>query len=357
MQNKGSSSARRKVRRSAAAVDLFCGVGGLTHGLQTAGINVVSGIDIDPDCQFAYETNNRARFVGADVSNLGFEAIADQFPSDSTRLLVGCAPCQPFSKYSGGRSRQDKTAPIGRFASIVAALQPAVVSMENVAAVSRSKSFSGFLSTLKMNQYEVEWGIVDTSMYGVPQRRKRLILLASRLGPISLPQPTTHTCPPTVRRTLKGLPSLAAGQADSSDPLHRASDLTEINLRRIRASTPGGTWRDWPNDLRAECHRSSSGMTFPAVYGRMEWDQPGPTMTTQYFGYGNGRFGHPEEDRALSLREGALLQTFPHTYQFERKNDRRPFTEIGRHVGNAVPVALAFAIGKTIARHIEETDE
>lgn len=226
--------------------------------------------------------------------------------------------------------------------------------MENVAAVESYPAFSGFVSTLKTNGYQVSWEIVDASAYGVPQKRKRLILVASRLGEVKLPEPTTAAKPPTVRQSIAALPHIAAGAVHATDPVHRASDLSSLNLRRIQASKPGGTWRDWSDDLRAACHRVSSGATYPAVYGRMEWDAPGPTVTTQFFGYGNGRFGHPDQDRALSLREGAMLQTFPRNYQFERADERRAFTQIGKHIGNAVPVSLATAIGKSIRTHIEE---
>ncbi len=150
------------------------------------------------------------------------------------------------------------------------------------------------------------------------------------------------------------MPLLEAGGVCDHDPLHQARQLSPLNLKRIRASRPGGTWRDWDKSLRAACHRRKSGKTYPSVYGRMTWDNPSPTITTQYYGFGNGRFGHPDQDRAISLREGAILQSFPKTYQFVPKGVPIYQNIIGRLIGNAVPVNLGSAIGKSIVLHVEE---
>jgi DNA (cytosine-5)-methyltransferase 1 len=157
---------------------------------------------------------------------------------------------------------------------------------------------------------------------------------------------------PTVRSAIGGQPSLEAGGICASDPLHRTSSLSSTNFSRIRHSVPGGTWRDWPRRLVAACHRKKTGKTYPGVYGRMEWDKPSPTVTTQFYGFGNGRFGHPEQDRAISLREGALLQSFPPHYDFVKPDAEYRLKTIGRLIGNAVPVRLGAVIGKTIKLHI-----
>jgi DNA (cytosine-5)-methyltransferase 1 len=135
--------------------------------------------------------------------------------------------------------------------------------------------------------------------------------------------------------------------------LHRASALSPRNLRRIRASKPGGTWRDWTDDLVADCHKAETGETYPGVYGRMVWDLPAPTVTTQCHGFGNGRFGHPEQNRAISLREAALLQTFPRRYRFVAPDDPITFHHLGKLIGNAVPVRLGRIIGRSILKHVE----
>jgi DNA (cytosine-5)-methyltransferase 1 len=160
----------------------------------------------------------------------------------------------------------------------------------------------------------------------------------------------------TVRDAIQTLASLKAGEMLVDDPLHQASKLSPLNLKRIRASKAGGTWRDWDGDLVADCHRKKTGKTYPSVYGRMPWDAPSPTMTTQFFGFGNGRFGHPHQNRAISLREGAILQSFPRNYKFVAKGEPIHVKIVGRLIGNAVPVKLGKAIGKSIVRHIRKIE-
>jgi DNA (cytosine-5)-methyltransferase 1 len=227
--------------------------------------------------------------------------------------------------------------------------------MENVLQLKHHAVFDEFISHLKKSNYSFESYEVNCLDYGIPQSRKRLVLLASKLGKINL---ITATHNPnnyqTVRQTIGNLEPLAAGESSQIDWLHRCSKLSELNLRRIRASKPGGTWRDWSQDLIAKCHIKTSGKTYPAVYGRMEWDKPSPTITTQCFGFGNGRFGHPEQDRAISLREAALLQSFPPGYQFVPPDEPVAIDLVGRLIGNAVPVKLGQVIAQSILNHIEQ---
>jgi DNA (cytosine-5)-methyltransferase 1 len=157
-----------------------------------------------------------------------------------------------------------------------------------------------------------------------------------------------------VRQAISHLAPLAAGESDQFDEMHTACKLSRLNLKRIMASKPGGTWRDWDESLRAGCHRKKTGETYPSVYGRMEWDCPAPTITTQCFGYGNGRFGHPEQNRAITLREAAILQTFPGNYRFLRDGERFTFYNLGRLIGNAVPVRLGEAIAYSIHEHVRQ---
>ncbi|MFN7920151.1 MAG: DNA cytosine methyltransferase [Bryobacteraceae bacterium] len=338
------------------AIDLFCGVGGLTHGLTRGGVRVVAGIDIDPGCRYAYEANNTARFFERDVSALNAADLGSLWGTERYTLLAGCAPCQPFSTYSrpARSSRRDgKWSLLAGFGKLIEAANPAFVTMENVPQLELHPVFSEFLKTL--SGYKVWCDIVDCSRYGVPQTRKRLVLLASRLGPVRL-LPYRAKCP-SVRNAISHLPPLRAGDHDATDPLHSACSLSDLNLRRIKASKPGGTWRDWPRSLRADCHREKSGETYPSVYGRMEWDSPAPTVTTQCFGYGNGRFGHPEQDRAISLREAAVLQTFPDSYRFLRAGERPRFYVLGRLIGNAVPPRLGEAIGRSLVAHVKALEE
>ncbi len=334
------------------AVDLFCGVGGLTHGLLRAGIKVTTGVDLDSTCRFPYEANNSASFIEKDVKNLSGDAVRKMFSSKGLTLLAGCAPCQPFSTYSrsGRKSRGNEDwALVGSFGRLIREVQPDLVTMENVPQVEQHSVFDQFLEDL--SGYYVSWSVVECSAIGVPQTRKRLVLFASKLGSEGLSITDSSYRTVTVRDVISHLPRVAAGQADKHDPLHVAPRLSDLNLKRIQASRPGGSWRDWPRSLRAACHRRASGDTYPSVYGRMEWDQPGPTMTTQCFGYGNGRFGHPQQDRAVTLREAAMLQTFPINYKFLKSGERPKFNLLGRLIGNAVPVRLGEVIAETLQNH------
>lgn len=336
---------------SISAVDLFCGVGGLTHGLERAGVSVTAGVDIEAGCAFSFEANNAAKFVAADVSSIAPKEIKGLFGEAKFTLLAGCAPCQPFSTYSQsgrGKKYEDQWPLLLKFGSLVRAVKPDFVTMENVPQLAQHSVFEQFLESLK--GYKIWWQVVDCWEYGVPQTRKRLVLLASRHGE-GLELRPTHSEQVTVADAIAGMPMIAAGEEDPSDPLHRSPRLSDINLRRVRASVPGGTWRDWPLELQADCHRRGSGATYPSVYGRMQWERPSPTMTTQCFGYGNGRFGHPEQDRAISLREAAMLQTFPRNYQFVPPGAPVRFSHLGRLIGNAVPVRLGEVIGDALMRH------
>ena len=187
----------------------------------------------------------------------------------------------------------------------------------------------------------------------MPQKRRRLVLLASKLGEIELIPPSKNQIYRTVETAIKDLPKLKNGQQDKADPLHRCAKLTNINLERIKQSTPGGTWQEWDKELLPDCYKKSTGKSYSAVYGRMKWDSPSPTMTTQFYIYGTGRFGHPTQNRALSLREGALLQTFPKDYKFVESSEYS-LKVIGRHIGNAVPVDLGKIIGESILQHIKK---
>ena len=342
------------------AVDLFCGAGGLTYGLEAAGIDVRLGVDIDPACKHPIEKNTNACFLESDIASLDPEVLAGVLRKGKVSLLAGCAPCQPFSTYARGakrigsqrrgRGKSGDWKLVERFGELVSEVRPDLVTMENVPPLAQQPVFKRLLA--KLSDYSVDWGIVECRAIGLPQTRKRLVLVASRLGPIWMPEFDCERS--TVRATIGDLPKIAAGSEDSTDRLHRSSKLSQINLARIRASVPGGTWRDWPRNLRATCHERVTGATYPSVYGRMEWDEPAPTITTQCFGYGNGRFGHPEQDRAISLREAAMLQGFPRTYSFIPDEEKVSFAKLGRLIGNAVPVNLAESIGRIIVEHVEE---
>ncbi|HEX8101499.1 MAG TPA: DNA cytosine methyltransferase [Solirubrobacteraceae bacterium] len=339
------------------AIDLFCGVGGLSQGLRDAGIRVVAGVDVDEECEYPFTTNIEASFLPRDVSDLTGEHLASLWGDAPVRLLAGCAPCQPFSPYRRGiDTTAEKQWPLMReFGRLVSETLPELVTMENVPRIGSSKIFQEFVALLKNLGYDVDWRSCNGLRYGLAQTRRRLVLVASLLGPVSVPVGAVDADDEwTVRDVIADLPGLDAGQVDADDTLHRSRSLAEINLKRIRASSPGGTWEDWPEELRAPCHRKASGASFRNVYARMEWDKPSPTITTLFHNFGTGRFGHPEQDRPISLREAAMLQGFPRGYKFVRPQDPVHFSTLGRLIGNAVPPPLARAVGEELRRHVDD---
>jgi DNA (cytosine-5)-methyltransferase 1 len=342
-------------KKKIEAVDLFCGIGGLTYGLREVGVDVIAGLDNDSSCKYAYETNNKATFIDADISEYDFSEMKKLFSKNSVKVIVGCAPCQTFSsntfKINKDVKQTDKRwTLINYFTEAVRVVQPEVISMENVRGLTKQKVFKDFVKDLENLGYAVDYKVLYCPDYGIPQNRSRLVLLGSRIGKIEIPE-ATHTKDEyvTVGDVIRGLPQIGAGEVSTTDRLHRAKNLSELNIKRIQQSIPKGTWKDWDKDLLPECYRKPSGATFTAVYGRMGWDGVSPTITTQFFNYGSGRFGHPEQDRALSIREGSLLQTFPANYDF---GTEMAISTVGRHIGNAVPPMLGEVVGNAILEHV-----
>jgi len=343
-------------KRKLVAVDIFCGIGGLTYGLQQSGINVVAGIDSDSSCKYAYEENNNAKFIEKDIKNVTGKEINKLFPKNSIRILVGCAPCQTFSQHTTkikNREKDDRWGLLYQFLRLIQESEPDIISMENVPQLRKYPIFDDFVNGLKKEGYLVVYKVAYCPRYGIPQTRKRLLLLASKIGEIDFINETNDPSNyPSIRSKIKHLPKIKDGEISKKDALHRTWKLSKINKKRIKNSKPGGSWLDWNEELRLECHKKKGGSTYKAVYGRMSWNKPSSTITTQFFSYGTGRFGHPEQNRAISLREGAILQTFPEDYKFFKDEEKIIFTQIGRHIGNAVPVKLGKIIGESIKNSI-----
>jgi DNA (cytosine-5)-methyltransferase 1 len=349
------------MNKNISAVDLFCGIGGLSYGFKKVGIKVKAGIDFDNACKYAFETNCNATFIHQDISKIESEDIEVFYDKGDIRVLVGCAPCQPFSTYTlnGDKQKDQRWQLLYEFARLIKAIQPEIVSMENVPNLLNFKKelvFEKFVNELKKDGYFVWHKIVYSPDYGIPQKRKRLVLLASKKGKIKLIEPT-HTPKEylTVKDAIGHLEPIASGETSQSDFIHKASKLSDKNLKRIRQSKQGGSWsKDWDENLKLECHKNDKGKTYVSVYGRMKWDEPSPTMTTFCTGIGNGRFGHPEQDRAISLREAGILQSFPKDYQFTDKKENLKFGQVSRQIGNAVPPRLGEVIGISIIEHLKE---
>jgi DNA (cytosine-5)-methyltransferase 1 len=339
-------------------VDLFCGIGGLSYGMKSKGFKILAGFDLDYTCQYAYEINNEAKFVYKDIKEVTKDDILPLYSKDAIKVLAGCAPCQPFSSYAFKNKTKDpnKYDLLYEFGRLVKEVKPDIVTMENVPAIQKFKLknvLQDFIEVLKKEGYLVSEKIVYCPDYGIPQTRKRFVLLASKIGNIKL-IPPTHKKENyvTVRDTIANLPVLEAGEVCKTDPLHRCRVLSHLNIKRMLATPYGGGWKDWPEELLLECHKKDGGKSFGSVYGRMVWDKPAPTMTTLCTGIGNGRFGHPVQNRAISVREAALFQTFPLQYKFFPDEESVSITKASRYIGNAVPPKLGEIIAECILNHV-----
>lgn len=353
-----------------SAVDLFCGAGGLTYGLEQAGITVTTGFDINELGRYPYNTNTGSQFNQADIKPLAQdpERVARQYSWDAdAKVLAACAPCQPYSTLSHSKSSShedhDKWGLLQEVSRIIEYVEPDIIVTENVLQVRNDDVYRGFESKLEDLGYFInddENKNVYCPEYGIPQKRKRWVMVASKKGPISLPEPThpKESDYLTVREAIDHLPSIQAGEAHPELELHRARSLSDTNLERIRNMEPGGDWRLWEEPelehLLADCHKKDSGRSYKAPYSRMRPDEPAPTITTQFYNYGSGRFGHydTDQDRALSILEGALLQTFPADYEFYNDWDDVGISNLGRLIGNAVPPRLAEVAGNAIVDHV-----
>lgn len=335
-------------------VDLFSGIGGLSFGLAQSGARILAGFDIDEGCRAPFEKNNDAKFHCVDVAKLTGEDLSALYSPRSVKVLAGCAPCQPFSKYKARYGEDLRWNLVNDFGRLAVESNVDIVTMENVPQLqrfNRGKVISELVETLEEAGFSVWFNVENATKYGVPQNRDRLVLIGTRAGGVLYPRRLSSTSR-TVRSAISEFPPIEAGETHGADPLHTASTLSALNLARIRASKPGGSWKDWPEELVAECHKTHTGRGYRAVYGRMEWDMPSPTLTTQCYGFGNGRFGHPEQDRAISLREAATLQSFPPDYDFGTGSARPSMKAVGRWIGNAVPVGLARGIGEGIMEYV-----
>lgn len=334
------------------AFDFFCGVGGLTRGLLNAGVEVVAGFDDDERCKSTYEKNNQgASFFKKDIREIKLKDVNKivNLSSYDDVLFAGCAPCQPFSSQNKGTKRKIDVTLLNEFGRLVAAAKPGYVLIENVPGIARVKGYSTFRRFLKLlvdNKYLYTFGTLNAKNFGVAQNRRRLVLLASRISEVTLPDVVySDTLLPfrTVRNSISHFPLINSGESHPDVLNHVAASISELNLKRLKR-TPhnGGDRRSWPKQLQLKCHKGKyKGHT--DVYGRMSWDNPAPTLTTKCISISNGRYGHPEQDRAITLREAAALQSFPDEYEFFGAK-----THIAIQIGNAVPVKLAEYLGKHI---------
>lgn len=343
------------------AIDFFCGAGGMTCGLNQANINVLAGIDIESEFKETYETNNgKGRFLNRDITIYTPKELQSQLKLERNRddlVFIGCSPCQYWSQVNTMKRKSSYTMNLlDDFTRFIKYFLPGYVIVENVQGLSSNKNnrvLLDFLDFLKVNNYQVKHKVIQGNKFGVPQKRKRFILIAQRLNKELIFPEEECSLELTVRNTIgdKNLfPEIPCGHIDSDpDRLHTSANLSMKNKQRIAITAHDGGTRDaWADndDLLIPVYKKLGPNNFKNVYSRMFWEQPAPTITTRFNSISNGRFGHPEQDRAISLREGASLQTFPYTYKF-----RGSRVSIAKQIGNAVPPELARRIGEAINEH------
>lgn len=331
-------------------IDFFCGCGGASSGLQAAGMSIVAGIDIDPVAIDTYRENfPEAITFNDDINNIKVELLEGiaktQYPDKL--VFAACAPCQPFSAQNRNKKVDDKRACLlDQMHRFIEGLVPDYILLENVPGMQKVKEgpFGRFLKLLSSKGYSVDFGVLDAATYGVPQHRKRLVLIASRNCSIKLPKPKygPGLIPfKVVRDAIGHYPEIDSGEKSNIIKDHESAKLSPLLKKRIALLKNGEDRRAWPKELQLKCHKDCR--THTDVYGRLDWDKPSVTLTTKCISLSNGRFGHPEQNRAISVREAASIQTFPETYLFKGTLWQR-----ARQVGNAVPPKLAEVIGKEI---------
>lgn len=341
------------------AIDFFCGGGGMTYGLRQAGIDVIAGVDIDKEAKETYEYNNPGTiFIETDIRNLRSNYFERKFgikQNDDSLILVGCSPCQFYSIINTDKEHSLKTKDLLRnFARFIEYYKPGYVLVENVPGILTNKQsiwplFHKKLKDLGYNK--IVYDIIDMSHYGVPQSRRRFSLIATRLG-VEIHLPYADEKQALLSDFIgesNGFPKVEAGHKDFSDFNHTVAGLSDICLRRLsKTKHDGGSRLDWADDpeLQLRCFIGKND-SFKDSYGRMWWNKPAPTITTKFFSISNGRFGHPIENRAISLREGATLQTFPKNYIFKSNS----IATTARLIGNAVPCEYARRLGEVIIKN------
>lgn len=344
---------------SLKAIDFFCGGGGMSYGMKKAGINVLAGIDFEPNCKETYEANiTGAQFILADVFNLGekeLEKRLDLKRNDDNLILIGCSPCQFWSIINTDKNKSEKSKSLlVEFRRFVEYLQPGYVVVENVPGVLRKKEESGLASFIdwlenKTNGYKVHFDVHNVNEYGVPQNRKRFTLIANRVSDKEIIPTKSKGEKLTVRHVLgeqNGFYKIKEGHKDYTTFMHTVPSLNPINIERLKyVKKDGGDRSGFTKikELQLPCFVGKDN-SFKDTFGRLWWDKPSPTITTKFSSVSNGRFVHPEENRALSLREGAVLQSFPKNYKFIGTS----IASIARLIGNAVPPEYAKRIGQAI---------
>jgi DNA (cytosine-5)-methyltransferase 1 len=331
------------------ALDLFSGAGGMTSGLKAAGFRVLAGIEVDSVAAETFQVNHPdIPVIQADIREIQpAEALqVNRFEKGILTLLAACPPCQGFSTIRTRNSyshveddRNDLVLEVLRFTR---ALRPLVVLMENVPGLRRDSRLDKLQASLEIEGYSLQGSprILNVSDYGIPQNRRRLVLIASRIGRVPFPEPLSP------KRTVRDTIGHLAPPGKTGDRLHDLPERRSEHVKRIIAAVPkdGGGRLDIPRHLRLDCHVNFEG--FKDVYGRMAWDKPAPTITGGCHNPSKGRYLHPDQDRNITLREAALLQSFPAGYWFSLARGK---AHVASMIGNALPPPFVEAHARNIA--------
>ena len=366
---------RKKTKRSMSPIrvyDFFSGCGGTSVGFRQAGIKHALAVDSCPDAIRTFQKNFRSTSViNEPIESVDARHVEAYYSKESeVKLFCGCAPCQPFTKQKTNTKKSasddNRRGLLAHFSAIVQDCLPELVFVENVPGLNKISvedggAFSLFIEQLEEDEYFVDYGVITAKDYGAPQVRRRLVLVASRMGTISLPVPTHGPNRAkeylTVRDAIADLPSVENGTEHPDKrryPNHRAARLSSLNLERIRHTGVNGR-RDWPESLLPKCYtKKTNGKRYNGhsdCYTRLAWDGSAPGLTTRCISYSNGRFGHPEQDRAITVREAARLQGFPDRFVFTGS-----LSAMARQIGNAVPVQVAKAFGRHFIKHVRSVE-
>jgi DNA (cytosine-5)-methyltransferase 1 len=338
------------------AIDIYCGSGAVTAGLKAEGIQVIAAIDNDPVACETYRLNHpEVHLSESDIRTLNPAEIRNDIGfTEHLDLLIVCAPCQPFSSQNRRRTSGDHRADlILESLKFIKEFKPEVVFFENVPGITNSEP----LHSLRQNLAEFDYFLsepktLNAADCGVPQRRERCIMIAARNQKCvhSFYESIRIRPSITVRQTIGGLRPLCSGERDPNDPLHFARNHQALVLQRLQhIPKDGGSRSSLPEELELNCHKGRKN-DFPDVYGRMKWDDVAPTLTTGCTDLTKGRYAHPRDNRAITLREAALLQSFPPNYHFYGNSG-----QIARQIGNAVPVNMIRTLVPALKRCFRET--
>ena len=333
------------------SIDLFSGVGGLTEGLHEADFKTEFAFEIDETASKAYRLNHsKTKVITSDIRKISVDEVKKELKGKTIHLLAGCPPCQGFSSIRRLNRAQpvddDRNTLINEYVRFVRELRPYAIMLENVPGLALSKVFDDAVKDLKSFGYEIDYKVVNVRDYGVPQSRKRLVMVGSRLGKINVAVPTYEKV--TVRETIGNLPKPEI----STDPLHKIYPKHSLRILRLIKDIPhdGGSRKDLGKERQLKCHQKSN-VGFNDIYGRLRWDDYSTTITGGCLNPSKGRFLHPVQDRCISAREAALLQSFPPYYIFP---EDIPVTKLALMIGNALPPKFCKIQAENIKNHLEK---